>query len=265
MFKSLLLVLISTFAVPAHSMNNCRIALGSGGFSGSQEGLDYLAAGMSEFLGPIKNVLVIGYASKDPTAPIKAIQSKKLLEGRNVQSITDFQDPRAAILNAEAIVVFGGNTYLLLTRLYENNLLQPIREAVARGVPYIGISAGTNVAAPTILTTNDWQVRVPPSPNSLGIVPFQINPHFVDGKTYTLEDGVYVPYAGETRNDRIAEYHQWNDTDVVAIPEVTFLKVEQGKIVYQSQGKKPLKLFQKDRETREFAPGSDLTSILFPR
>lgn len=139
--------------------------------------------------------------------------------GINVRGIESFTDPRQAIDNAEAIAVGGGNTFVLLNALYRQGLLDPIRRAVQRGVPYAGWSAGSNIAGTSIRTTNDMPIVQPPSFNALGLVPFQLNPHYSD----------YTPpgFHGETRDQRLAEFTALDThTPVVAIQEGSALAVQ---------------------------------------
>jgi dipeptidase E len=119
---------------------------------------------------------------------------------------------RQAVLHADAIAVGGGNTFALLARLYQHNLLDAIRERVLAGIPYIGWSAGSNVACPSIRTTNDMPVVAPPSLSALGLLPFQINPHFIRGKP--------PGYNGESREERLDEFLQINAPEqLLALPE----------------------------------------------
>lgn len=139
--------------------------------------------------------------------------------GYALESIHHHKDPRAAVANAEAIAVGGGNTFALLDRMYNAGLMGLIRERVALGMPYAGWSAGSNVACPTIRTTNDMPIVEPPSLKALGLIPFQVNPHFISGKP--------AGHNGESREERLAEYLGINpDERVVAIPEGTALHIQ---------------------------------------
>ncbi len=239
-----------------------RLLLGSGGFGGVPGGRQYLAKQMQEFLGDAKNIVFIGYAVADPTEGLKMIEQHKILPGYNIKSVADFKDQPKAILEADAVVVFGGNTFRLLSKLYEHKLIEPIRERALKGMPYMGASAGTNVATPTIKTTNDMPIVFPPSMNAIGLTNFQINPHYVRGAFFSQEGDQYVKYAGETRDDRINEFHEENETDVIGIPEATFLKVIDGRIVYESPTKACARFFRRKEAAKDFEPGTDLTELL---
>jgi dipeptidase E len=159
------------------------------------------------------------------------------------------RDPLAALAEAQALFVGGGNTYALLRRLREGKLLAPIRARVHAGMPYIGSSAGSNVAGPTILTTNDWNVVALDAFDALGLVPFNINPHYLEA------DPAMAP-GSETRDDRIREYHAVWDNPVVGIEEGAMVRVEGDAAVVQ--GRSRVKLFTRDQPPRWYAPGERL-------
>lgn len=122
--------------------------------------------------------------------------------GITVTDVHRSADPVRAVREAEAVAVAGGNTFVLLKRIYDSGLLQPVRERVAGGMPYVGWSAGTNVACPTIRTANDMAIVMPPSFDGFGLVPFQINPHFIPGKP--------AGHNVETREERLQEFMLMN-------------------------------------------------------
>jgi dipeptidase E len=145
--------------------------------------------------------------------------------GYTIKSIHHHPDPVAAIDDAQAIVVGGGNTFELLSKLYENSVLARIKEKVESGTPYIGWSAGSNIAGPTIKTTNDMPIVEPPSFQALNLVSFQINPHYIDGSP--------PGHNGETREQRLQEFLTINTSDkVVGIPEGTGLLIRSNELSY---------------------------------
>jgi dipeptidase E len=162
-------------------------------------------------------------------------------------------DPRAAVAAAEAIVVGGGNTWHLLRALYETDLLEAIRARVRAGVPYLGWSAGAGVAGPTIRTTNDMPIVEPPSFAALGLVPFQINPHYTEAG---------IPnHGGETRVERLLEFVAANpDVPVVALREGSTLQVEGDTL--ELLGPHPAKVYHGGREPQEYPPGDSLQFLL---
>ena len=174
-----------------------------------------------------------------------------------MQSLHETGEKTQAIQNAESIFIGGGNSFRLLSSLYANELIAPIREQVLKqGVPYMGSSAGTNMACPTIRTTNDMPIVEPPSFDALGLIPFQINPHYLDpdpGSTHK----------GETREQRIAEFHEENTTPVMGIREGSWLSVQGDRC--ELGGLKPGRLFKRDQQPQEIPVGSDLSHLLESR
>jgi len=157
--------------------------------------------------------------------------------------------PLETLAGVDALFMGGGNTYALLARLAEAGLLGPIRERVAAGMPYAGASAGSNVAGPNILTTNDWNVVALARFGALGLVPFNINPH------YKETDPAMAPYS-ETRDDRIREYHVVNDNPVVGLEEGSWVIVEDG--LARCEGAARVKLFRRGQEPAWHQPGDRL-------
>ena len=159
------------------------------------------------------------------------------------------RDPLTTLQGVEALFMGGGNTYALLQRLRASGLLDAIRERVLGGMPYAGGSAGSNVAGPNILTTNDWNVVALAEFDALGFVPFNINPH------YKETDPAMAP-GSETRDDRIREYHVVNANPVVGLEEGSWLVIEAG--IVTVRGAARVKLFRRAQEPVWLAPGDRL-------
>ncbi|HKO15181.1 MAG TPA: dipeptidase PepE [Gemmatimonadaceae bacterium] len=173
--------------------------------------------------------------------------------GYAITSIHAAADQLAALYGAEAIVIGGGNTFRLLSQLYERGLLQAIQDRVRAGMPYIGWSAGSVLACPTIRTTNDMPIVQPPSLEALGLVPFQINAHYTDA---------HPPgFQGETRAERIAEFLELNPEQVVVgLPEGSMLQVEQNSVALH--GDAGARLFVHGTPPRQVALGESLDFLL---
>lgn len=173
--------------------------------------------------------------------------------GYEVESLHEASDARAAVEAADAVAVGGGNTFKLLRGLYEAGVVELIRERARAGMPYVGWSAGSNVACPTIRTTNDMPVVEPPSFDALNLVPFQVNPHYTD----------YHPpgHMGETRDERLGEFVHMNPgVRVVGLREGTMLRVEGDEI--KLLGGKPARHFLKGEEPRDLAPEESFSFLL---
>jgi dipeptidase E len=205
--------------------------------------------------GGVRRVLFVPYAgvtisAADYTSRVSAAFAPL---GCEVESVTDSPDPVAAVRAAEAIAVGGGNTFHLLAGLYTAGLLEVIRERVAAGVPYIGWSAGSVVACPTIRTTNDMPITQPPSFDSLRLVPFQVNAHYTEFHP--------AGFQGETREMRIAEFVEVNrSVDVIGLPEGTTLEVNANRMVLHGQD--AARLFRHGREKQLLQPGAELGHLL---
>jgi dipeptidase E len=164
-------------------------------------------------------------------------------------------EPREWLARADGLWVHAGNAFVLADQLHRGNLLPSIRNMVGRGVPYGGTSAGANVAAPTICTTNDMPIlRAPRSLTALGLVPFQINPHFLDAST------VPTGFRGETREERIREFLAINDVVVIGLREGTWLTVTD--TTMRLEGANSAVLFERGRDPQLEMPGSNLSHLL---
>lgn len=206
-----------------------RLLLGSGGFR-TEARLGFLADEMRAHFGAVDRILFLPYALADHDRYVALMTEKGLHAGYRLDGIHRHADPVRAVLEAPAIYVGGGNTFRLVHELQRRGLLEPMRAQARAGVPFMGVSAGANVACPTLKTTNDMPIVEPESFETLGLVPFQINPHYYSGANhYKLEDG-YHEHFGETRDDRIAEFHEMNATPVIGLYEGAALRVRDGEV-----------------------------------
>jgi dipeptidase E len=233
-----------------------RLLLISNSTNPGEKYLDYPKNHIKEFLGasPI-TALFIPYAavtfSYDDYE--KRVSERFREIGHNIISIHRFQDPVEAIRKSSAIVVGGGNTWKLLSLIRENKLIEIVREKVLAGTPYIGWSAGSNVACPTIRTTNDMPVIEPDSFSSFNLIPFQINPHYLDANP--------AGHAGETREQRIEEFIEINPgIYVVGLRESTLLIVENG--ILHLKGPRNARIFLKGTIPVELKTTDDLSFLL---
>jgi dipeptidase E len=200
--------------------------------------LDHPEWEIRSFLGGPKRVAFVPFAAHDHDAYTAKVRVR--LAGMNLDVI-----PIDDLDQADAVFVGGGNTFRLLKTLYDRELLGAIRERVRGGLPYIGSSAGTVIAAPTMRTTNDMPIVYPPSFDALGFISFQINPHYLDPDPSST-------HKGETREDRIREFHEENETPVVGLREGSALRVEDGVTLL---GEKTARVFRRGHEPVEVEPG----------
>lgn len=199
-----------------------RIMLISNSFSHGQGYLEHCRSEIVAFMCGCQEVLFIPYASKDWDGYTTSARQGFERFGVSATGIHETPDPVAAVMGAQAIFVGGGNTFRLLDTMYrQNGLLNIIRARVNAGMPYLGSSAGSNLACPTIKTTNDMPIVQPPSFDALNLVPFQINPHYIDADPASK-------HMGETRDKRIAEFHEENLTTVIGLREGAWITVING-------------------------------------
>ena len=214
--------------------------------------LDHAESEIRSFLGTVSRVLFIPFALYDRDAYAAMAEDRFQKMGYSLESIHTAADPQRAVSDAEAIFIGGGNTFRLLKALYDTDVLQTIRRRVAEGMPYIGSSAGSNVAAPTIKTTKDMPIVQPPSFDALGLVPFQISPHFLDPDPNSK-------HMGETQEDRIMQFLEENDTPVVGLREGAIVRVENGS--YVLKGSSGARIFRKGHDPFEALPGEKLDHL----
>lgn len=217
--------------------------------------LEHCQEAIADHFQGVKTVLFIPYALADCDKYAHVIGQALKPIGLSVESIHNSENPTQSVDQAEAIFIGGGNTFRLLTKLYSQFLIEPIREAVqSRGVPYMGSSAGTNMACPTIRTSNDMPIVQPPTFEALNLIPFQINPHFIDADPNST-------HKGETREQRLAEYLEDNTVPVAGLREGSWLKV--GDESCELCGTTGMKFFQRGAEPKEIAAG-DVSYLLNP-
>jgi dipeptidase E len=210
----------------------------------------------------IKSVLFVPYAGVNlASASIEAsfdIYTERVSKffqeyGVLVKSVHHEPDPADAAGKAQAIVIGGGNTFHLVKMMHETGIMKVIRERTMEGTPYIGWSAGANVVCPTLRTTNDMPISEPPSFDCLNLVPFQINPHFLDANPFG--------HAGETREQRIMEFLTVNRNITVAgLREGTLLQLK-GNIL-QLKGTRKMRIFRFGEVPREVEAGEDVSFML---
>lgn len=219
---------------------------------------------ISDFLSKnnIKKVVFVPYAgvnlSNESLVASYDIYEKKVAAvyselGFEIESVHRSEDPVAMIKNAEAVAVGGGNTFHLVAKMHETGIMKAIKERAENGMPFMGWSAGANVACPTLRTTNDMPIFEPASFDTLKLIPFQINPHYLDANP----EG----HGGETREQRIEEFLAVNrDMKVAGLREASLLYVDGSSV--KLLGNRRLRLFEFGKEPLEFDPDSDMSFLL---
>jgi dipeptidase E len=215
--------------------------------------LDHAETQIRDFLGDIDEVLFVPYALFDRDGYAAQAKNRFAPMGYGLNSIHVATNPVAAVGKTDALFIGGGNTFRLLSELYRFDLLDVIRRRVREGMLYIGSSAGSNVAAPTIKTTNDMPIVEPPAFEALGLVSFQINPHYLDPDPAST-------HKGETREERILQFLEENPTPVIGLREGTMLRVENGKTVLR--GTTSARIFRRGRPAVEVEVGTELDDLL---
>ena len=238
-------------------MSNGRLLLLSNGSElVGNEPTEFAQGAVRNFLGAsVRRVLFVPFAAVVRTYDEYAARVRRRFGplGYEVESIHEADEAVAAVERAEAIAVGGGNTFHLLRGLYEAGVIEALRARVEGGSPYVGWSAGSNVACPTIKTTNDMPIVEPPTLRALGLVPFQINPHYTDA--------ALAGHQGETRDERLLEFvHANPGVRVVGLREGTMLRVEGQEVTLV--GNRPARLFLKGEEPRELSPADSFSFLL---
>ncbi len=233
-----------------------RLLLISNSTNYGERYLDYTRKYITDFLGKdVRNVAFVPYAAVDISYVEYTNKVNEVFQelGYTIKSTEDIQGPERVIEEADAIVIGGGNTFHLIHYMHERGIMDILRKKVENGTPLIGWSAGSNVACPSIKTTNDMPVIQPVSFEGLSLIPFQINPHYTDGR---------IPnHNGESREERIKEFLELNpDFTVVGLKEGSIIRIEDDKV--KLFGNKTLKVFRKDQPTLEYDPSTSLDFIL---
>lgn len=233
-------------------MNDKRLLLISNSTLHGSGYLDHAESEIRSFLGDAKRVLFMPYALFDRDKYAANARQRFQKMGYELTSVHTAANPVAAVNETDAVFIGGGNTFRLLKALYEFDLIDAIRNRVSNGMPYIGSSAGSNVAAPTIKTTNDMPIVQPPSFEALRLVLFQINPHYLDPDPNSK-------HMGETREERIVQFLEENDTPVVGLREGAMLRIENGETILR--GSTGARVFRKGVQPVEISPGTRLDNL----
>lgn len=217
--------------------------------------LEYILEELEIFFKDNNEILFIPYAR--PGGISHDEYTKKAGEafakiGKTIKGIHEFDDPIEAVKQAKGIFTGGGNTFVLVNQLYKNHLLEPLKVAINTGTPYLGTSAGSNVCGLTVNTTNDMPIVYPPSFKALGLVPFNINPHYLDPDTNST-------HKGETRETRIKEFHAYNTPPVVGLREGSWLDVNDDSIILK--GTLPARIFEYNKKPYEVESGTELNTL----
>jgi dipeptidase E len=207
--------------------------------------LSYLLSEISDLFSETEEILFIPYArpsgiSHDKYTEIASEAFSKI--EKKIVGIHTFNNPIEAIKNAKGVFVGGGNTFVLVSQLYKNQVMQPLRESIFNGLPYLGTSAGSNICGLTINNTNDMPIVYPPSFKTLGVVPFNLNPHYLDPDPNSK-------HMGETRETRIKEFHTQSTIPIVGIREGSWLQVKGDEIILK--GEHSARIFKQDKNPFE--------------
>ena len=214
--------------------------------------LEYLLPELQLHFAQCKTILFVPYARPggishdDYTLKVKTFFA---LLNKEVRGLHEFNNPTEAIQKAEGIFTGGGNTFLLVTQLHQNNQMQTLKKAIENGTPYLGTSAGSNICGLTMQTTNDMPIIYPPSFETLEAIPFNLNPHYLDADLQSK-------HMGETRETRIKEFHQFNAQPVIGLREGSWLDVKGDQIVLK--GELSARLFRQNHEAIEVESGSEM-------
>lgn len=217
--------------------------------------LEYLLPELQSHFKDCKKIIFIpfarpsGISHEDYTAKVVNAFSKIDLQ---VNGLHEFEDKKKAIKEADGIFTGGGNTFLLVSQLYKYDIMKLLSETVKNGTPYLGTSAGSNICGLSMQTTNDMPIIYPPSFQTLGLIPFNLNPHYLD-------PDLQSKHMGETRETRIKEFHAFNTLPVLGLREGSWLDVKGEKITIK--GTLSARLFEQNKEPRELETATDLSFL----
>ena len=217
--------------------------------------LEYLLPEIVVHFKACRTVLFIPYARPGGISHEEYTQFVRLAFAKiniEIKGIHEFKNPKEALEKAEGIFTGGGNTFLLVTQLYENKIMDTLENTLKKGTPYLGTSAGSNICGLTMQTTNDMPIVYPPSFKTLGLVPFNLNPHYLDSDLQSK-------HMGETRETRILEFHHLNSQPVLGLREGSWLKVQGDQIFLK--GPFSARLFRKNQSPIEVETDSELSFI----
>ena len=230
-----------------------RILLISNSTLYGRDYLDHVEHEIKKFLGHAKTVLFFPFALFDRDDYATKAKARFAAMGYSVESAHATDNPQEAVEKTDAIFMGGGNTFRLLKALQDLQLMEPIRRKVKNGASYIGSSAGSNVAGPTIRTTKDMPIVQPRSFDSLGLVPFQISPHYLDPDPAST-------HMGETQEKRILQFLEENETPVVGIREGAWLLIKNGTVTLKGQS--GARIFRRGRAPVEITPGTEISDLV---
>ena len=235
-------------------MKNLIVASTSTIYGGTY--LEYLLPELYTLFEECKEVVFIPYAQPSGlTFDEYTLIAKKAFAdiGINIKGIHEFNNAKEAIKMAKGLFIGGGNTFVLVNEMYKQDLFDILSDRLEKGLPYLGTSAGSNICGPSMQTTNDMPIVYPPSYKTLGIIPFNINAHYLD-------PDLNSKHKGETRETRIKEFHHFNDIPVIGLREGSWLRVSDKKIVLK--GNLKARFFQKDKLAVELDPLTNLKPLL---
>ncbi len=235
-------------------MTNCVIASTSTIYNGKY--LEYLFDELKELYKNTDEILFIPYArpsgiTHDEYESIAKTAFTKI--DKKIVGLHRFKKPTEAIVNAKGIFTGGGNTFVLVSKLHELNLIAPLKQTILSGTPYLGTSAGSNITGPNMQTTNDMPIVCPPSFKTLGILPFNINPHYLDPDPTSK-------HKGETRETRIKEFHKFNNTPVIGLREGSWIHLQNDSCILKGKDL-TARVFEKNKTPYEVKEGTSLANL----